>query len=53
MFPNQLSNQVIVGGLTRETHTSLPAISVIKDTEKCVQKTFTAPQKKMKETTQT
>ena len=40
MFPNQISNQVIVGGLTYETHTSLPTISMIKDAEKCVQKTF-------------
>ena len=40
MFPNQISNQVIVGGLTHETHTSLPTILMIKDAEKCVQKTF-------------
>ena len=53
MFPNQFSNQVIVVGLTHEKHTSLSPISMIKDPENCVQKPFTAPQKKMKETTQT
>ena len=48
MFPNQISNQVIVGGLTHETHTSLPTISMIKDAEKCVQKTFLPLKRKWK-----